>query len=169
MIVRLAFLCFRAPYVFLRLLWLSDLGLASLRIEFFSTVRLNRPVIMRALLRFSLLVACLLAGPTLRAAGPDVDEKDLPQVPATPPGKALGTFRIKSGFRLDLVAAEPLLVDPVAVSFDEDGRMYVVEMRDYSERRDEKLGRIRRLEDTNGDGVLTGVRFSPKVSPGRPR
>ena len=116
-------------------------------------MRLNLRVIMRVLLRLTLLVACVLVGPAMRAAEPDVDAKDLPRVPATPPEKALSTFRIKPGFRLDLVAAEPLLVDPVAVSFDEDGRMYVVEMRDYSERRNEKLGRIRRLEDTNGDGV----------------
>ena len=116
-------------------------------------MRLNQRVIMRVLLRFTLLIACVLIGPGLRAAEPDVDAKDLPRVPATPPDKALSTFRIKPGFRLDLVAAEPLLVDPVAVSFDEDGRMYVVEMRDYSERRNETLGRIRRLEDTDGDGV----------------
>jgi putative membrane-bound dehydrogenase-like protein len=43
-------------------------------------------------------------------------------------------------------------MSPVAVSFDENGRMFVVEMRDYSERRDERLGRIRMLEDTDGDG-----------------
>jgi putative membrane-bound dehydrogenase-like protein len=38
------------------------------------------------------------------------------------------------------------------MSFDEDGLLYVVEMRDYSERRPERLGRIRRLEDVDGDG-----------------
>src|SRR5262249_1528959 len=51
-------------------------------------------------------------------------------------------------------AAEPLVVDPVAMAFDEDGRLFVVEMRDYSERREEKLGRIRLLEDTDGDGIF---------------
>src|SRR5205085_4735985 len=58
----------------------------------------------------------------------------------------------RDGFRIELVASEPLVVDPVAMSFDENGRLYVVEMRDYSERRDEKLGRVKLLEDTNGDG-----------------
>lgn len=95
------------------------------------------------------------------AAGPEVDASQLPRVPATPPEKALNTFKVKPGFRLELVAAEPLVVDPIALGFDEDGRCYVVEMRDYSERRPERLGRIRRLEDTDGDGRFDkGVVFA---------
>src|SRR6185437_9940019 len=76
------------------------------------------------------------------------------RVPPTEPDNALSTFQVKKGFRLELVAAEPLVVDPIAMSFDEDGRLFVVEMRDYSERRNETphLGRIRMLEDTDGDG-----------------
>jgi putative membrane-bound dehydrogenase-like protein len=38
------------------------------------------------------------------------------------------------------------------MAFDENGRLFVVEMRDYSERREEHLGRIRLLEDSDGDG-----------------
>ena len=87
-----------------------------------------------------------------RGVEPEVGEKDLPRVPPTEPSQALSTFQIKKGFHLDLVAAEPLVVDPIAMSFDEDGRLYVVEMRDYSERRPERLGRVRRLEDRDGDG-----------------
>jgi len=86
------------------------------------------------------------------AAEPDVSELDLPRIPPTEPDRALSTFRIKNGFRLELVAAEPLVVDPIAMSFDEEGRLFVVEMRDYSERRPERLGRIRCLEDTDADG-----------------
>ncbi|MBI1842532.1 MAG: c-type cytochrome [Verrucomicrobia bacterium] len=78
--------------------------------------------------------------------------KDLPRVPPTEPDKAVATFQVKPGFEIQLVAAEPLVVDPVAMDFDEDGRLFVVEMRDYSERRDERLGRVRVLEDTDGDG-----------------
>ena len=81
-----------------------------------------------------------------------MDSTQLPRVPATKPANAIATFKIKPGFRLELVAAEPLVVDPIALSFDEEGRLYVVEMRDYSERRAERLGRIRRLEDIDGDG-----------------
>src|ERR1044071_5727961 len=104
---------------------------------------------------FSLSVCWLLAAFPLqnsRGAEPSVEAKDLPRVPPVIPRDALQTFQVKPCFRLDLVAAEPLVVDPIALSFDENGRMFVVEMRDYSERRDEHLGRVRVLEDTDGDG-----------------
>ena len=94
----------------------------------------------------------ILALIAAHAAEPEIGPAELPRVPATPPEQALGTFFIKPGLRLELVAAEPLVVDPIAMSFDESGRLYVVEMRDYSERRPERLGRIRLLEDTDGDG-----------------
>jgi len=76
----------------------------------------------------------------------------LKRVPPTPPEKALQTIEIADGFRVELVAAEPLVVDPVAMAFDEYGRLYVVEMRDYSEQATERLGRVRLLTDENGDG-----------------
>jgi putative membrane-bound dehydrogenase-like protein len=86
------------------------------------------------------------------AAEPEANVGDLPRIPPTEPDKALATFKIKPGFRVELAAAEPNVRDPVALSFDERGRMYVVEMRDYSERRDERLGEVRLLEDTDNDG-----------------
>src|ERR1043166_3603197 len=99
-----------------------------------------------------LLLVCLSLAPTGRAAEPDVDAKDLPRTPPVEPGQVLATFKVRPGFHLELTAAEPLVVDPVAMCFDENARLFVVEMRDYSERRPERLGRIRMLEDTNGDG-----------------
>ncbi len=91
-----------------------------------------------------------------RAAEPELTAKDLPRLPAVEPQDALKTFRVKKGFHLELAASEPLIASPVAMAFDERGRLFVVEMIDYSERRDElpHLGRIRMLEDTNGDGVF---------------
>ena len=100
-------------------------------------------------MRWLLLIA-LCAGAL--AAEPEADVGDLPRVPATEPDKALTAFKVKPGFRVELAAAEPNVRDPVALSFDEYGRMYVVEMRDYSERRDERLGEVRLLEDTDNDG-----------------
>src|SRR4051812_24792544 len=88
----------------------------------------------------------------LLSAEPSVDPKDLPRMPPVEPADAVKTFQVKEGFKIELAAAEPLVVDPVAMAFDEDGRLFVVEMRDYSERRDEKLGRIRMLVDIDGDG-----------------
>jgi len=88
------------------------------------------------------------------AAELTVDSKDMPRVPASEPAAALKTFSVKPGFHLELAAHEPLVVDPVTMCFDERGRLFVVEMIDYSERREEDphLGRVRMLTDTDGDG-----------------
>jgi putative membrane-bound dehydrogenase-like protein len=77
---------------------------------------------------------------------------ELPRIPPTEPAAALKTFHIAPGFGIEQVAAEPLVADPVAVAFDENARLYVVEMRGYSENKDEKISRIRLLEDTDSDG-----------------
>jgi putative membrane-bound dehydrogenase-like protein len=81
------------------------------------------------------------------------DYKDqLPHIPPHEPADALKTFQTLPGFRIEQVAAEPLVTDPVAMSFDENGRLYVVEMLDYSEQDKAMIGRVRLLEDTDGDG-----------------
>lgn len=97
------------------------------------------------------LVAFIFVSLT-NAAPPELADSDMPRIPAVEPADAINTFQIKKGFHLELAASEPNVVSPVALSFDENGRMFVVEMIDYSERRDEHLGRIRMLEDTDGDG-----------------
>jgi putative membrane-bound dehydrogenase-like protein len=91
-----------------------------------------------------------------QAAEPPLDPGDLGRVPPTEPADALKTFRIKKGFHLQLVAAEPLVINPIAMSFDENGRLFVVEMRDYPQPQADPThrGRIRLLEDTNHDGVF---------------
>jgi putative membrane-bound dehydrogenase-like protein len=71
------------------------------------------------------------------------------------PEQALQQFRIAPGLRIELVAAEPEIESPVAMAFDEDGKLWVVEMRDYPNgpapgRPPE--GRIRVLEDRDGEG-----------------
>jgi putative membrane-bound dehydrogenase-like protein len=83
---------------------------------------------------------------------------ELPRIPPTPPTEALSTFEVLPGFELQQIAAEPLVTDPVAMSWDEDGRLFVVEMRDYSEQDREHLGVIRLLQDTNQDGVFDDSR-----------
>src|SRR5258706_15739367 len=47
------------------------------------------------------------------------------------PEETLATFRLEPGLRIELVAAEPTVVDPVAIAFDENGRMFVAENRGY--------------------------------------
>lgn len=82
------------------------------------------------------------------------------EAPVLSPEESLDEFVVPPGFRVELVAAEPLVQDPVAIDMDSDGRMWVVEMRgwmtdlvdsegDYTGR-----GRIVILEDTDQDGQM---------------
>src|SRR5882672_6286920 len=111
-------------------------------------------------MRYCFGLAALLtffSGPAICGpAAPPLDPKDLSRIPATESTNVQSTFQVKKGFQLQLAAAEPLTVDPIEIAFDENGRMFVVEMRDYSELRDvtPHLGQIRMLEDTNEDGVF---------------
>lgn len=70
--------------------------------------------------------------------------------------KAMDSFQIEPGMRIDLIAAEPLVIDPVAMAFDEDRQMYVIEDRGYPDPAEggtpTRLGRVTLLKDTNGDG-----------------
>ncbi len=77
--------------------------------------------------------------------------------PYLPPAAALDTFQLEPGLRIELVAAEPLVIDPVAFAFDDQGRLYVVEARGYPDPIDGRRpasaeGRIALLDDTDGDG-----------------
>src|SRR5690349_16665435 len=93
-----------------------------------------------------IVIAMWLLSAATVAAEPDSVDRDysseLPRIKPVEPADTLATFKIAPGFRLELVAHEPLVVDPIAMSFDEDGRLFVVEMCDYSEQADDKLGCI---------------------------
>ncbi len=80
--------------------------------------------------------------------------KDLPHYPPVEPKSAVATWKIKKGFHLELAAHEPQVRSPIAICFDERGRMFVCEMIDYSELRETSphLGRTSMLEDKDGDG-----------------
>lgn len=73
---------------------------------------------------------------------------------------SLAQFHLHPKLKIELVASEPEVVDPVAIAFDADGRMWVVEMRDYpngpAKERPPK-SRIKILEDTDGDGRFEKV------------
>jgi putative membrane-bound dehydrogenase-like protein len=102
----------------------------------------------------------------IAAVGVFAAEEKFPSFPATEPRDAAKTLRVKNGFTMDLIAAEPLLASPVAIAYDEDGVGYVVEMRDYpytdkkthqaykDNTTDAPIGRVRKLIDRNGDGVF---------------
>ena len=79
----------------------------------------------------------------------------LQPLPGKTPSEALQTFETVDGFRMELVAAEPLVQSPVAAAFDADGNLYVAEMRDYPYKPKpggRPLGTVRLLRDTDGDG-----------------
>ena len=61
-------------------------------------------------------------------------------------------MQLAEGYRVERWASEPELVSPVAMEVDEDGRVYVVEDRGYPLDVSGRLGRVKLLEDTNGDG-----------------
>ena len=72
--------------------------------------------------------------------------------PPYSPKEALQTFKIEPGFRIEPYIAEPDIRSPVAMEFDENGRIYVVENPGYPLNVDGKVGRIILLEDTDGNG-----------------
>lgn len=79
-------------------------------------------------------------------------EKQRPNLANTPElQKALQSIQVLDGFEVELVAAEPLVEDPVAMEIDEDGNWYVAEMPGYPLDLSKK-GQIRKLIDTNDDG-----------------
>lgn len=81
----------------------------------------------------------------------------VPPAPALEPVDALKTFRLAPGYRIELVAAEPMVQSPIFFEFDPDGRIWVVEyqgyMRDLQGRGEgDPICRVVVLEDTNADG-----------------
>ncbi len=74
--------------------------------------------------------------------------------PPYSPQEALQTFHLPQGFRIELVASEPLIGDPVAMAFDAQGRLFVLEMGDYP-MQPEPQGRVIVLENSDGQGGFT--------------
>ena len=79
--------------------------------------------------------------------------------PTLTPDAELKTFHVPPGYRVELVASEPMVVDPIAVDYDLEGRLWVIEMLGFmpdtsgTDSR-EPLGRIAVLEDENDDGKM---------------
>lgn len=80
---------------------------------------------------------------------------DTQSEPGSPvePEDALATFAVPDGFKIELVAAEPLVADPVDMEIDEYGRLYVVEMHGYPLDKSGS-GNVVLLSDVNGDGKM---------------
>lgn len=94
-------------------------------------------------------------------AQPDLPESlVIPEAPALSPQEQLATFALADeGFTISLAASEPTVIAPVSAVFDEDGRLWVVEMQSYMpdiDGNDELVptSRVVILEDTTNDGVF---------------
>jgi putative membrane-bound dehydrogenase-like protein len=98
--------------------------------------------------RMALLIALVCVSACSRKTG---EERSLT------PAESLKTMKLSEDFHVELFAAEPDVMSPVEMAFDENGKIYVAEMMDYPD--DPPAGkparsRIRLLEDTNGDGKI---------------
>jgi putative membrane-bound dehydrogenase-like protein len=118
------------------------------------------------------LVALLGSALVLCAAPPPAK----PSAEPRSPDEERATFQLLPGFHAELVACEPAVVDPVAMAFDEEGRIYVAEMPGYPNggvaTGQISSGRIRLLEDRDGDGFYEkatmyaeGLRFPTGLMP----
>jgi putative membrane-bound dehydrogenase-like protein len=73
------------------------------------------------------------------------------------PAAALESFELAPGLAIDLVAAEPLVRDPIALEFDADGTAYAIELPPYNQQAKPGAnfhGSINRLRDRDGDGAF---------------
>lgn len=127
-----------------------------------------RPGLVRCITSLMVGMACSsMWGPVVK--GDDKVEKSiadqLPRIAPLSPAEAGKSFQLKNGFYLQLLAAEPLVTDPIAMQYDENGRAYVIEMNDYpytdpsldvawKEQQSPAQGRVRLLEDNDGDGTF---------------
>jgi glucose/arabinose dehydrogenase/mono/diheme cytochrome c family protein len=114
------------------------------------------------------IIPCLIGDHTLFAQRGDRKGHEMPpppahwKIPAAPvvtADQAPETFAVPEGFRVELIAAEPTIHDPVALAFDGNGRIWVVEMRGYMPNIDGKgedapTGRISVLIDDDNDGKI---------------
>jgi putative membrane-bound dehydrogenase-like protein len=93
---------------------------------------------MRLVITLSLLIACALA---------------LPAVDGVSPSDSVASITVPAGFSVQLVAAEPIIKQPVAFTIDDRGRLWVLENVSYPECPGKPENRIVILEDADGDGA----------------
>lgn len=126
---------------------------------------------MRLFLSCSRLFGCLILGLNCaKSCAQPTASSDVPEPSATadfsvPPAiirrpfEELQTIQLVAGYRLELVAADPLIQDPIAITFDPAGRLWVCEMRGFmpdieGHGEDAAVGVISLVEDTDSDGLM---------------
>jgi len=108
---------------------------------------MNKPRLL-TMSKYFLLSAFLLC-----LAGCQKQSGPLTMDSPVPAKDAVRTFELQPGFKIELVAAEPLIADPVAMEIDENGNMYVVENHGYPLDKT-KSSKVKLLRDTDGDGQM---------------
>jgi putative membrane-bound dehydrogenase-like protein len=113
-------------------------------------------------------VRCLSTCLWLAFAAAAIAAPPAPEKSPVPAADSLRYFQLPDDLAIELVAAEPEVIDPIDIRFDEFGRMYVVEMRDYPlgpKPGEPPLSRIKLLEDRDGDGRFeTAFVFAENLS-----
>ena len=109
-----------------------------------------------------LIPLCLFLGFACQPAGDFITWNEISDSPVLSPEEALRTFKIEDGFTIELVASEPMIHDPVAMEFDYQGNLWVVEMKGYMPNIEGTLedvpnGSIKKLSDTDQDGKMDKV------------
>lgn len=115
---------------------------------------------------------CILSGLFLALVAFSCQEKEyvdkiyekpeiVPEAPSTfmTPEESMKTFYLPEGYKVELVASEPMVDEPITIAWDGDGRMYVAEMNTYMQDVDgtgtmRSVSKIKRLEDLDGDGKM---------------
>jgi putative membrane-bound dehydrogenase-like protein len=92
------------------------------------------------------------------SGGSDIGAVRDGQSEALSPEESMKRIQLDGDYEVQLVAAEPLVLDPVEATWDEKGRLFVADMRDYPlgppNPGDPWLSRIQLLTDENGDGRM---------------
>ena len=94
-----------------------------------------------------------------RPAWPPAVRKTPVKAPPLSAEEEMKTFALPPGYRVELVAKEPLVIDPIAIDFDADGRLWVLEMQGFMSEPGalnsrQPINDVAVLEDQNGDGVM---------------
>lgn len=106
-------------------------------------------------MRYAQAVFWILLSSPLAAEGQVPHGQDRPPNQPLSPGEAIKRMKVPKGFVVELVASEPDLVNPTAMTIDEKGRFWIAESLEYP-RKSAGPGRdrIKVLEDTDGDGKV---------------
>lgn len=88
---------------------------------------------------------------------PEIDAN--PELKVLSPEDSRDRIHVPKGYKVELVASEPMIAEPIAFAWDGNGRMYVAQMNTYMQDADatdenEPWSKVMLLDDTDGDGVM---------------